>query len=122
MIKMRCIDLCMQHANVTTMSECYSDMDGYSPPLCRKLVDTLQRRQEKFHVQTLHVLGHNTKRDSQGNAYPIFHGFLVSMCLQQSKLLFFFLSDDLMFTQTEFESYSDSLMKFLVTHVSAKSY
>ena len=122
MIKMICIDLCMQHANGTAISECYSDMDGYSLPLCRKLVDTLQRRQEKFHVQTLHVLGHNTKRDSQGNAYPIFHGFLVSMCLQQSKLLFFFLSDDLMFTQTEFESYSDSLMKFLVTHVSAKSY
>ncbi|KAH9774678.1 protein N-terminal asparagine amidohydrolase [Citrus sinensis] len=45
-----------------------------------KLVDTLQRRQEKFHVQTLHVLGHNTKRDSQGNAYPIFHGFLVETC------------------------------------------
>ncbi|KDO46063.1 hypothetical protein CISIN_1g019099mg [Citrus sinensis] len=35
---------------------------------------------EKFHVQTLHVLGHNTKRDSQGNAYPIFHGFLVKTC------------------------------------------
>ncbi|KAH9710349.1 protein N-terminal asparagine amidohydrolase [Citrus sinensis] len=74
------LDAELDHANVTTISECYSDMDGYSLPLCRKLVDTLQRRQEKFHVQTLHVLGHNTKRDSQGNAYPIFHGFLVETC------------------------------------------
>ncbi|KAH9774676.1 hypothetical protein WN944_020753 [Citrus x changshan-huyou] len=73
-------DASPNHANGTTISECYSDMDGYSLPLCRKLVDTLQRRQEKFHVQTLHVLGHNTKRDSQGNAYPIFHGFLVETC------------------------------------------
>lgn len=112
----------MQHANVSTMSECYSDADGYSLPLCTKLVDTMQRRREKFHIQTLHVLGHNTKQDSQGNAHPIFHGFLVSMCLQQSKLLFFLMSNDFMFPQTEFESYSDFFKKFLVTHVSAKSY
>lgn len=73
-------DVSPNHANGSTISECYTDVDGYSLPLCTKLVDTLQRRREKFHIQTLHVLGHNTKRDSQGNAYPIFHGFLVETC------------------------------------------
>lgn len=79
MIKVKCIDLCMQYANGSTVSNNYTDLDGYSLPLCTKLVDTLQRRQEKFHIQTLYVLGHNTKRDSQGNGYPIFHGLLVSV-------------------------------------------
>lgn len=51
--------------------------DGYSLPLCAKIVETLHKRQEKFHIRTLCVLGHNTKRDSQGNAYPIVNGFLV---------------------------------------------
>lgn len=79
MINVRCIDVCMQHANGISTSESYTELDGYSTPLCAKLVETLQRRNEKFHIQTLFVLGHNTKRDSQGHAYPIFHGFLVSM-------------------------------------------
>ncbi|XP_031274747.1 protein N-terminal asparagine amidohydrolase [Pistacia vera] len=66
-------DVSPSHANGISTSE----LDGYSTPLCAKLIETLQRRNEKFHIQTLFVLGHNTKRDSQGHAYPIFHGFLV---------------------------------------------
>ncbi|KAJ4711700.1 protein N-terminal asparagine amidohydrolase-like [Melia azedarach] len=70
-------DVSPNYANGSTVSNNYTDLDGYSLPLCTKLVDTLQRRQEKFHIQTLYVLGHNTKRDSQGNGYPIFHGLLI---------------------------------------------
>ncbi|XP_031396426.1 protein N-terminal asparagine amidohydrolase isoform X2 [Punica granatum] len=50
---------------------------GYSLPLCIKIVESLWKRQEKFRIQTMFVLGHNTKRDAEGNAYPIFNGFLV---------------------------------------------
>ncbi|XP_044490225.1 protein N-terminal asparagine amidohydrolase isoform X2 [Mangifera indica] len=70
-------DVSPSHANVISTSESYTELAGYSTPLCVKLVETMQKRNEKFHIQTLFVLGHNTKRDSQGNAYPIFHGFLV---------------------------------------------
>nr|XP_017224077.1 PREDICTED: protein N-terminal asparagine amidohydrolase [Daucus carota subsp. sativus] len=52
-------------------------LDGYSFPLCQKIIQTLEKSSIKFHIQTLHVLDHNTRWDSQGNAYPIFHGFLV---------------------------------------------
>ncbi|KAK6240268.1 hypothetical protein QUC31_005737 [Theobroma cacao] len=65
------------HAKGTRQPEGNARMDGFSFPLCTKMVETLQKRQENFHVQTLCVLGHNTKTDSQGNAYPIFSGFLV---------------------------------------------
>ncbi|KAG6420229.1 hypothetical protein SASPL_116750 [Salvia splendens] len=51
--------------------------EGYSYPLCAKIVDALRNRSEKFHIQTLHVLGHNTKWDSEGIGYPIFHGFVM---------------------------------------------
>ncbi|XP_047940109.1 protein N-terminal asparagine amidohydrolase-like isoform X2 [Salvia hispanica] len=51
--------------------------EGYSYPLCAKIVDALRNRSEKFQIQTLHVLGHNTKWDSEGIGYPIFHGFVV---------------------------------------------
>ncbi|KAL5827502.1 hypothetical protein ACOSQ3_019343 [Xanthoceras sorbifolium] len=70
-------DVTLNHANGSTISQSHAKLDGYSFPLCAKILNTLQRRQEKFHIQTLFVLGHNTKRDSQGNAYPIFTGFLV---------------------------------------------
>lgn len=68
----------MQHAKGSSISEGNVRVDGYSFPLCRKIVETMQKRKENFHVQTFCVLGHNTKKDSQGNAYPIFSGFLVS--------------------------------------------
>ena len=53
--------------------------EGYSFPLCCKLVETLQKRRENFHIQTLFILGHNTKLDAQGNTCPIFNGCLVSL-------------------------------------------
>ncbi|KDP20390.1 hypothetical protein JCGZ_05273 [Jatropha curcas] len=71
------IDVDLDHANGTTWSESHAKLDGYSFPLCTKIIETLERRQEKFHIRTLLVLGHNTKRDSLGNAHPIFNGFLV---------------------------------------------
>ncbi|XP_017969672.1 PREDICTED: protein N-terminal asparagine amidohydrolase isoform X1 [Theobroma cacao] len=70
-------DVSPNHAKGTHQPEGNARMDGFSFPLCTKMVETLQKRQENFHVQTLCVLGHNTKTDSQGNAYPIFSGFLV---------------------------------------------
>ncbi|XP_021281373.1 protein N-terminal asparagine amidohydrolase isoform X4 [Herrania umbratica] len=70
-------DVSPNHAKGICGPEGNERMDGYSFPLCTKIVETLQKRQENFHVQTLCVLGHNTKTDSQGNAYPIFSGFLV---------------------------------------------
>lgn len=51
--------------------------EGYSLPLCSKIVEALQNREENFHLQTLCVLGHNTKQDSNGNPVPIISGFLV---------------------------------------------
>ncbi|XP_021686642.1 protein N-terminal asparagine amidohydrolase isoform X2 [Hevea brasiliensis] len=71
------VDIDLDHANGTTWSESHAKSDGYSFPLCKKMIETMEKRREKFHIQTLFVLGHNTKRDSQGNAYPIFNGFLV---------------------------------------------
>ncbi|KAL9371762.1 hypothetical protein Peur_036902 [Populus x canadensis] len=70
-------DVLPKQANGSTRSETQAKGDGYSFPLCTKIIETLRKRKEKFHIQTLFVLGHNTKRDSQGNAYPVFNGFLV---------------------------------------------
>ena len=64
-----------------TRSKRWEKMDGYSLPLCIKIIDALQRSQEIFCIQTLCVLGHNTRRDSEGNGYPIFNGFVVSFNL-----------------------------------------
>lgn len=74
----------MQHANGRTIPESHADLDGYSFPLCEKIVQTLLAREEKFHIQTICVLGHNTRRDSYGNAFPIFNGFVVSSCFMYS--------------------------------------
>ncbi|KAL5175799.1 Protein N-terminal asparagine amidohydrolase [Glycine soja] len=64
------------HANGSTVSESPADLDGYSFPLCLKIVHTLWSREEKFHIRTICVLGHNTRRDSDGNTYPFFNGFV----------------------------------------------
>ncbi|XP_004488479.1 protein N-terminal asparagine amidohydrolase isoform X2 [Cicer arietinum] len=66
-----------QHANGSVVSESDEDLDGYSFPLCSKIVHTLWSREEKFHIRTTCVLGHNTKRDCDENTYPIFNGFVV---------------------------------------------
>ncbi|PPR98390.1 hypothetical protein GOBAR_AA22275 [Gossypium barbadense] len=68
-------DVSPNHASGRSISQ--GKRDGYSIPLCRKIVETMQKRPEKFHVKTLCVLRHNTKYDSQGNALPIFNGLLV---------------------------------------------
>ncbi|KAH6826978.1 protein N-terminal asparagine amidohydrolase family protein [Perilla frutescens var. hirtella] len=68
-------DRSSQHSYVAAKGRTKSE--GYSYPLCAKIVDALRNRSEKFQIQTLHVLGHNTKWDSEGIAYPIFHGFVV---------------------------------------------
>lgn len=70
------------------MSESDAGLDGYSLPLCSKIVHTLWSRDEKFHIRTTCVLGHNTKRDSDGNTYPIFNGFVVSFCKNCYSLFF----------------------------------
>ncbi|XP_034704638.1 protein N-terminal asparagine amidohydrolase-like isoform X2 [Vitis riparia] len=63
-------------ASHKTRSKRQEIWDGYSLPLCIKIIDALWRSRENFHIQTLCVLGHNTRRDSEGNGYPIFNGFL----------------------------------------------
>ncbi|CAL5382186.1 unnamed protein product [Camellia sinensis] len=70
-------DASPQRASDGTRAERKAKLEGYSFPLCAKIVETLQKSRGKFHLQTLHVLRHNTRWDSRGNACPIFHGFLV---------------------------------------------
>ena len=77
-----CIEFLMQQASHKTRSKRQEKWDGYSLPLCIKIIDALWRSRENFHIQTLCVLGHNTRRDSEGNGYPIFNGFLVSFKLK----------------------------------------
>ncbi|KAH7544813.1 hypothetical protein FEM48_Zijuj01G0026100 [Ziziphus jujuba var. spinosa] len=66
-----------RHSDYSTNSESHENMDGCSLPLCTKIVETLRSRREKFHIQTLCILGHNTRRDSNNVAYPIFNGLVV---------------------------------------------
>ncbi|XP_050284316.1 protein N-terminal asparagine amidohydrolase isoform X10 [Quercus robur] len=70
-------DVSPNYVYSSTRSESQEQLDGHSFPLCAKIVEALFTRPENFHVQTLFVLGHNTRRDSEGNAYPIFHGLVV---------------------------------------------
>ncbi|PWA35638.1 protein N-terminal asparagine amidohydrolase [Artemisia annua] len=61
-------------------AELCSEMDGYSFPLCIKIVEKLAESKLKFQIQNFQVLKHNTRWDSEGNVYPIlypnFHGLL----------------------------------------------
>ncbi|KAL3731773.1 hypothetical protein ACJRO7_028617 [Eucalyptus globulus] len=70
-------DASLKRINHSDGSEIHEKVGGYSLPLCIKLIETLLRRREKFHIQTFFVLGHNTRRDADGRAYPIITGFLV---------------------------------------------
>ncbi|XP_062178160.1 protein N-terminal asparagine amidohydrolase [Alnus glutinosa] len=70
-------DVSPNYANSRTRSKSGAKLEGYSYPLCAKIVESMCIRQEKFHVRTFFVLGHNTRRDSEGNAYPIFNGLAV---------------------------------------------
>lgn len=67
----------MQHTHLA--AEGLTKSEGHSYPLCEKIVNALRNRSEKFQIQTLHVLGRNTRWDSEGIACPIFHGFVVSL-------------------------------------------
>ncbi|XP_051143848.1 protein N-terminal asparagine amidohydrolase isoform X2 [Andrographis paniculata] len=67
-------DISPQHSNHRKIQ---TELEGYSYPLCAKIVESLRNRSEKFQIGTLHILWHNTKWDSKGIASPIFHGFVV---------------------------------------------
>ncbi|KAL6129818.1 hypothetical protein ACLB2K_073167 [Fragaria x ananassa] len=71
-------DVSPNHGNCNTRSENQAKLDGYSFPLGAKIIETLWKRPERFHIRTLFILQHNTRRDPEGNAYPIFHGFMIS--------------------------------------------
>ncbi|XP_024165453.1 protein N-terminal asparagine amidohydrolase isoform X1 [Rosa chinensis] len=71
-------DVSPNHGNCNTRSENQANLDGYSFPLAAKIVETLCKSRERFHIRTLCILRHNTRRDPEGNAYPIFNGFMVS--------------------------------------------
>ncbi|XP_074587198.1 protein N-terminal asparagine amidohydrolase isoform X2 [Curcuma longa] len=70
-------DTAFDHSSDEVASERKQKKDGFSLPLCSKLVEALQDSQWKFHLQTLCVLKHNTKIDSMGNACPVISGILV---------------------------------------------
>ncbi|XP_016513918.1 protein N-terminal asparagine amidohydrolase isoform X2 [Nicotiana tabacum] len=63
--------------HVNGITEGHAELEGYSFPLCKKILESLAKSNMKFQIHTLHVLGHNTRRDSEGNSYPIFSGLLV---------------------------------------------
>lgn len=76
--EVECVELSLQFLKSCTRSESLAKLEGYSYPLCARIFETLCTRREKFHIQTAFILGHNTRRDSEGNAFPIFNGLAVS--------------------------------------------
>ncbi|GMN73870.1 hypothetical protein TIFTF001_055378 [Ficus carica] len=66
------------HASASSSPKSGETSDGYSRPLCSKIIRTLRKRSERFHLKTLCVLAHNTWREPEGTARPIFSGFVVS--------------------------------------------
>ncbi|KAJ8431918.1 hypothetical protein Cgig2_016351 [Carnegiea gigantea] len=66
----------LERTDDSTGSESNSETDGHSFPLCAKIIDSLGHSPVKFHIQTLFVLGHNTRRDPEGNVLPIFTGLM----------------------------------------------
>ncbi|KAI3984292.1 hypothetical protein MKX01_011246 [Papaver californicum] len=58
-------------------SESESELYEHSIPLCSRIIEALQNKEDRFHIQTFCVLGQNTMRDSDGNAYPVFNGLMV---------------------------------------------
>lgn len=67
----------MQQTGTSSKYAKHAKVEGHSLPLCVKLVEVLGSSRLKFHIQTLFVLRHNTRRDSEGKRRPIFDGFLV---------------------------------------------
>jgi hypothetical protein len=60
--------------------------EGYSYPLCCKIVEVLHKSQLQFHLRSFCVLENNTKSDSFGNALPIIGGFVVSDFLSSASV------------------------------------
>lgn len=52
--------------------------DGYSWPLCLRVVEVLQNMDYNFHVQTMCILNHNTLTGPSGFACPIIRGFVIN--------------------------------------------
>lgn len=53
--------------------------EGYSYPLCCRILEVLHKSRQQFHLRTFCVLGSNTTTDSYGNTRPIIGGFVVSV-------------------------------------------
>eukprot|EP01018_Ginkgo_biloba_P032962 Gb_29965 [translate_table: standard] len=53
-------------------------MNGYSWPLCSRIVEILQSMHYNFHIQTLCILNHNTVAGPNGFACPAIRGFVVN--------------------------------------------
>lgn len=70
-------DIPLNHEDHSIKARSHTVSMGYSFPLCAKIVEALETCEGKFHIQTLFVLRHNTRRDCKGIAYAIFNGFLV---------------------------------------------
>lgn len=70
-------DASPKHTDHSTTPASHVKRNDYSLSICTKIVEALQKSQEQFHIQTLFVLRHNTRRDTEGTAHPIFNGFLV---------------------------------------------
>ncbi|KAK3130835.1 hypothetical protein QOZ80_6BG0498610 [Eleusine coracana subsp. coracana] len=51
--------------------------EGYSYPLCCKIVEVLHKSHRQFHLRSFCVLENNTTTDSFGNARPVVGGFVV---------------------------------------------
>ncbi|XP_025810911.1 protein N-terminal asparagine amidohydrolase isoform X2 [Panicum hallii] len=51
--------------------------EGYSYPLCCKIVEVLHKSQQQFHLRSFCVLENNTTTDSLGNTLPVIGGFVV---------------------------------------------
>ncbi|XP_015693398.1 protein N-terminal asparagine amidohydrolase [Oryza brachyantha] len=55
----------------------HSKLEGYSYPLCCRILEVLHKYQKQFHLRTFCVLGNNTTTDLYGNTRPIIGGFVV---------------------------------------------
>ncbi|CAM0910001.1 unnamed protein product [Alopecurus aequalis] len=54
-----------------------SKQEGYSHPLCCKIIEVLHKLEQQFHLRSFCVLGNNTMTDSYGNARPIVGGLVM---------------------------------------------
>uniref|UniRef100_A0A7N0T2X2 Protein N-terminal asparagine amidohydrolase n=1 Tax=Kalanchoe fedtschenkoi TaxID=63787 RepID=A0A7N0T2X2_KALFE len=69
-------DVCYKQRH-GTRSASHGKTDGFSFPLCSKIIETLQKNHRRFNIRTLFILHHNTRSDPDGNRRPIFNGFVV---------------------------------------------